>query len=102
VSWKPEDEVQSLPDVLSRTLDGEAVLLDLRTGTYFGLNEVGTTAWELLRAGTTVGKMVEAVVARFEVERGTAESDLHELLDALLERGLVRRPGESEERAEGR
>ncbi len=29
-------------DVLSRILDSEAVLLDLKSGTYFGLNEVGS------------------------------------------------------------
>ena len=35
-------------DVVSREVGGEAVLLNLATGTYFGLDGVGTEIWNLL------------------------------------------------------
>ena len=38
-------------------LDGEAILLHLGSGTYFGMNEVATRAWELIVAGTTYASM---------------------------------------------
>ena len=43
-------------DVVSREVGGEAVLLNLATGTYFGLDGVGTEIWNLLaREGTIEG-----------------------------------------------
>jgi hypothetical protein len=87
----PSDSVRltCCPDVLSRTLDGEAVLLNLASGTYFGLNEVGTRIWELIAAGTTYGALRAAVLDEFDVEAGPLERDLAELIDSLRARGLV-------------
>ena len=42
------DSLRAGEQVLFRQLDQEAVLLDLKSGTYFGLNEVGARAWELI------------------------------------------------------
>lgn len=76
-------------DVVSRVLDGEAVLLDLREGIYFGLNEVGTRVWELLEGGPTLSELQAHIVEEFEVEPAVAERDLAELLTELVERGLI-------------
>jgi coenzyme PQQ synthesis protein D (PqqD) len=84
------DRVLPAPDVLSRTLDGEAVLLDLASGRYFGLNEVGTRVWELLGAGKSVAEIREALLGEFDVPADVLERDVSELLDALRARGLVR------------
>ena len=35
-------------DAVCRDLDGEAVILDLSAGIYFGLNAVGTRMWQLI------------------------------------------------------
>jgi hypothetical protein len=80
-------------DVVSRVLDGEAVLLDLREGIYFGLNEVGTRIWELLGEGATVAELRAKIFEEFDVEEAVASADLVELLDELLDRGLIERVG---------
>jgi len=77
------------PEVLSRVLDGEAVLLHLGSGTYFGMNEVATHAWERITKGTTFGELLEATVAAFEVDEDAAQLDLEKLIDALVEKRLV-------------
>lgn len=76
-------------DVVSRVLDGEAVLLDLTSGSYFGLNEVGTLVWEELRQHGDVPKAVEKVLAEFDVDRETAERDVADLVQELLEKKLL-------------
>jgi PqqD family protein of HPr-rel-A system len=93
VALRDEEKIHAAPDVLSRTLDGEAVLLDLRSGTYFGLNEVGTHIWERLREGATVAELRARVLETFEVDAATAERDLEELLAELTRRQLVTREG---------
>jgi hypothetical protein len=87
----PGDSVRlaCCPDVLSRSLDGEAVILNLASGTYFGLNEVGTRIWELIVAGTTYGALRAALLEEFDVPADTLERDLAELVGSLRTRGLV-------------
>ncbi len=88
-----QDEVRlrGSEDVLVRALDGEAVLLDLGSGTYFGLNEVGARVWELLAEGSTVGAIRQALLAEFDVEEQVLEADVGALLAELEKRKLVHR-----------
>ena len=44
----PKGKVRLGPDVVYRELGGEMVLLNLKTGVYFGLNETGAEMWTLL------------------------------------------------------
>ena len=75
--------------MLSRVLDGEAVLLDLESGEYFGLNDVGTRFWELVSTGSTYGQARDKLLAEFDVDRATLEADLDQLVGSLLHRKLV-------------
>ncbi|MGH9313768.1 MAG: PqqD family protein [Vicinamibacterales bacterium] len=72
-----------------RELDGEAVLLNLDTGTYFGLNDVGTRMWRLIEQHGRLDAVRDAIVGEFEVDTSTAERDLLALAAALHEKGLV-------------
>jgi hypothetical protein len=59
----PDTVLRHRPGVLFRDLAGEAVLLDPDAGIYFGLNEVGTRAWNLMGEGTGAGANLAAVHA---------------------------------------
>ena len=76
-------------DVLSQNLDGEAVLLDLASETYFGLNEVGTRVWELLESSRSLGEIATLLQSEYEVESARAESDVLDLATRLIEAGLA-------------
>jgi len=78
-------------DVLSRDLDGEAVLLDLRSGRYFGLNGTGARVWALLKDGLERVGIAEALTEEFEVDMDTARADVDAFIAALTERGLIRK-----------
>lgn len=76
-------------DVLFQNLDGEAVLLDLASETYFGLNEVGTRVWELLESSRSLGEIATLLQSEYEVESARAESDVLDLATRLIEAGLA-------------
>jgi hypothetical protein len=77
-------------DQVSCELEGEAVILGLADGVYYGLNPVAATAWALLeRQPCTIAELRDAVVDEFEVDAPTAEADLVELFGDMLARGLV-------------
>jgi len=77
------------PDVVFRDLDGEAVILDLASGTYFGLNEVGTRVWRLVDEGRDASQIVEIVASEYQADRATIVRDVERLLDDLRTRRLI-------------
>jgi hypothetical protein len=85
----PETRVRRTADVLDCRLDGESVLLDAGSGTYFGLDPVGSRCWELLGEGKTLGEVHQALAAEYEVDRSTLWGDLCELVAELEEHRLV-------------
>ncbi len=81
------------PDVVHRELEGEAVLLDLSTGTYFGLNEVGTRIWSSLAEEGDTDRVVRALMDEYEVSEEQLRRDVEALVVQLAEKGLVKIDG---------
>ena len=76
-------------DVLVRFLDREAVLLNLNTERYFGLDETGARMWQLVTEMPSIEKAYEALLAEFEVEAELLRSNLTDLIVKLAENGLL-------------
>ena len=74
---------------MARTLDDDLVILDVPSGRYFELNDVGALVWEHLDGSTTVEDLIDRVVADYDVDRDTAARDVQDLLGQLIEAGLV-------------
>ena len=70
-------------DVVSKTLQGEEVLLNLRTGTYFGLNEVGTMIWKGIRDQKEQDQILTTIADEFSTDTNTAAQDLTAFITAL-------------------
>ena len=76
-------------DIVFRELDGEAVVLNLESGMYFGLDEVGTRIWQLVDEHRTLRRALEALVAEFDAPSSQLERDLLQFIDLLSAKGLV-------------
>ena len=83
------DRVRIPPEVMARRIGGETVILDLASGTYFGLDAVGTSVWALLEEGRTLAEVCEAMLESHEVTRERIEQDVLALVAQLAERRLV-------------
>jgi hypothetical protein len=78
-------------NVVFREMSGEAVLVNLASGTYFGLDGVGTRIWQLLSQQKGKEEVVAALVQEYDVEESKVAGDVDALLQQLLDKGLVRR-----------
>jgi len=74
---------------VSTELDGEAAILHLESGIYFGLNEVGARVWQLVQQPRTVAEVRAAVLAEYEVTPEQWAGDLQTLLADLLAHKLI-------------
>jgi hypothetical protein len=75
--------------VIYRDLDGEAVILNLKTGVYFGLDTVGTRMWALISEHGRREKVLEVMLTEYEVDDQRLGSDLDNLVTQLLDHGLL-------------
>lgn len=81
-------------DVVFRALGDEAVMLNLASGVYFGLNSVGTRIWQLISEHGSTEKAIEALLAEYEVDEGRLRRDVDDLIRQLSEKGLVKTDAE--------
>lgn len=86
---KLSDAVSIPPQVMARTVGDETVILDLASGTYFGLDPVGARIWALIGEGKTLVAICTTMLEEYEVEREQLEADVLRLVAELVERGLV-------------
>jgi hypothetical protein len=77
------------PQVMSRLVGDETVLLDLASGFYFGLDGVGKRIWEMLAKGSSLAETASVITAEFEVDEATAQADVIEFANDLVRRGLL-------------
>ncbi len=80
----------TLPEgVLVRELDGESVVLDLKSEKYFGLDEVGARMWTVLVGAESIQAAYESLLAEYDVEADRLRADLEKLIGELVENGLL-------------
>jgi hypothetical protein len=74
---------------MARTVDDEIVILDIASGQFYGINDVGSLVWDLLEHDTTRDALIEAVTAEFDVDPAQAGGDIDSLITQLADAGLV-------------
>jgi len=85
----PTIRVTPAPKVLFRELGGEAVILDLKTERYLGLDETGTRMWRLLTELDSIQAAYAALLDEYEVEPDRLRQDLVGFVEQLSNQGLI-------------
>ena len=86
-----ESTVRIPEDVLFQELHGEGVLLNLKTGVYFGLDAIGRRVFELLQQHGALQPVLDAMLAEFDVAEPQCAADLLALVADMEQHGLVTR-----------
>jgi hypothetical protein len=76
-------------DVLISNVSGESVILNLNSERYFGLDEVGTRMLSVLTTSNSIQTAYEMLLQEYDVEDGLLRQDLIDLIDRLVEQGLL-------------
>lgn len=75
--------------LMTADMNGSAVMMDIMTGKYYNLGEVGGRIWELLEEPATVAALVGKLTAEYDVPAEKCRADIEPFLNKLLERGLL-------------
>ena len=77
-------------DVISRNLQGEFVLLNLKTGTYYGLDLIGSKTWRFIETYESLQKICDLLMEEFDVPEEQCKKDLLNFITMLEENKLIK------------
>ncbi|MBD3789971.1 MAG: PqqD family protein [Campylobacterales bacterium] len=77
------------PTVFAQMVDDEMVLLDMNSENYFGLDEVGTSIWQVMQEQETLEKVFETLLEEYDVSADILKKDLEDFVQKLVDNGLV-------------
>jgi hypothetical protein len=81
--------VVAAKDQVSCDLAGEAAILNVKSGVYYGLDPVGARIWTLMQEPRAVAEIQNTITGEYDVEPERCARDLMGLLEKLLEEGLI-------------
>jgi hypothetical protein len=84
-----ESRIVLSKDQVSCDLAGEAAIVNLKNGVYYGLDPVGARIWNLMRQPVTFAQIVDSLLHDYAIDRLTLEADVRLFVNQLADQGLV-------------
>lgn len=75
--------------ILFREMQGEAVLLNIESGIYFGLDASGTATWAIMQKQKNIGKILDLLQQEYEIDPKTCQEDFLKFISNLQKNGLI-------------
>ncbi len=77
------------PAVVSEVIDGEAIIMDLRSGNYFSADGSGARLWEVIALGCSHDDILAWARAAFEGDAAAVDAGVNAFIDQLAGNGLI-------------
>lgn len=75
--------------IVAADMNGETVMMDIITGKYYNIGEVGGSIWQLLENPMTLDGLVEKLTAEYAVTPEQCRADVEPFLRKMLACGLI-------------
>lgn len=77
------------PDLVATELDGDIVMMHIKSGQYFGISGVGTRIWAMLDRPITLDDLTRGIVTEYLVDEQTCRKDIMAFVEALMAQEAV-------------
>lgn len=77
------------PNVIHEIIDGEAVLVNLDSGSYYSIDSVGAVVWDYVEKGLSRHQIVEAIASQYDGEQADIDQGIQQLFAQLQEEQLI-------------
>ena len=75
--------------LLTAAVHDETVMMDLDSGHYYGLDDIGSEIWRRLEAPRRLGELIDSLVADYDADRAIIAEDVRKLLAVMAEHNVV-------------
>lgn len=89
---KPESSIVrygAVKEHLCCDLNGNAVLLSLKSGKYFGVNAVGSFIWSIIQTPCSLEEINRSVMDEYEVDAATCRKEVRTFLTKMIAQDLI-------------
>ena len=83
------DNLRISKEIIFQELEGEAVLLNMQNGIFFGLNPVAKRMWELLNELGQAEEVLKQLLQEYEASEEQLRKDLVDFIEKLKSKGLI-------------
>ena len=83
--------VEVCKDLVCQELDGEMVILNMHSGLYYGIDEVGSRIWQMLEEKIPPAAMIDRLLNEYEIEVGECSRQVMDFLTELEKNNLILR-----------
>jgi hypothetical protein len=82
--------VSRSPSVVAAEADGEIMMMSIVHGRYWSLDDVGSEIWRRIEPPCSFDRLVDALAAEYDADRGTIAADVQALLERMRTEDVVR------------
>lgn len=76
-------------EITAKIIDGEAIIINISTGVYYSMDNVGAALWNMIEKEYTLQECITEIVNQYDVTNETAKTDAERLASDLLKENLV-------------
>jgi Coenzyme PQQ synthesis protein D (PqqD) len=76
-------------DVVFNKLDDEIVMMSIKNGEYYGLDNIGSRIWEIIEKPVSVNQIADILKNEYAVSESQCKNDVNEFLNILLKKDLI-------------
>jgi len=77
------------PSVINETIEGESVIINLDTGIYYSLDNIGAIIWDALGNGHSVTDLSASIASHYQIDAEDVETTINDLINKLLAEKLI-------------
>ena len=70
-------------------MGGESIILNLKSGIYYGLDEVGVRIWALIERPAALTDIRDTILKEYEVKADACERDVMAFIERMSAAGLL-------------
>ena len=76
-------------NIVSADMAGDTVMMSIEQGAYFGINDVGRAAWDILESRHDEDQIIQKLLAVYDIDEVTCQREVRDFLRQLLENKLI-------------
>jgi hypothetical protein len=78
------------PTVITAQVHDEIVMMSIKGGSYFGLDDIGSDIWRRIESPCSFADLVDRLATDYAADRATISADVRALLDRMVAHDVVR------------
>jgi hypothetical protein len=80
---------QVAPKILRELISEEVVIINMLTGSYYSLTDLGASIWDMIEQGLSLDRILQSLINQYEASSEVIQASLDQLIVSLATEGLI-------------